>query len=110
MKRGLLLAPAAALLLPLPPPAAAASQAPKTHVIVMDKMKFGPVPAQVRAGDTILWVNRDMFRHTATAKNGAFTIDLQPGAKGKTVVRATGTIPFICKYHPGMRGVLKVAK
>jgi plastocyanin len=106
MKRGLRLAPAAALLLWTPPPAAAA---PRTHVIVIEKMKFGAVPA-VKAGDTILWVNRDMFRHTATARNGAFNVDLAPGAKGKTVLRKGGEFAFICKYHPGMRGVLKVAK
>ena len=106
MKRGLRLAPAAALLLWMPPPAAAA---PRTHVIVMEKMKFGAVPA-VKAGDTILWVNKDMFRHTATAKSGAFNVDLAPGAKGKTVLRKAGSIAFICKYHPGMRGMLKVAK
>ncbi len=106
MKRGLLLAPAAALLLWTPPPAAAA---PRTHTVVMDKMKFGAVPA-VKVGDTIIWVNKDMFRHTATAKNGAFNVDLPPGAKGKTVIRKAGTFAFICKYHPGMRGVLKVAK
>ena len=102
----LALAPAAALLLLLAPPAAAA---PRTHTIVMEKMKFGPTPG-VKVGDTVLWVNRDMFRHTATAKNGAFNIDLAPGAKGKTVIRTTGEIVFICKYHPGMRGVLRVAK
>ena len=106
MKRGLRLAPAAALLLWTPPPAAAA---PRTHVIVMEKMKFGALPA-LKAGDTILWVNKDMFRHTATAKNGAFNVDLAPGAKGKTVVRKAGSIAFTCKYHPGMRGMLKVAK
>ena len=106
-KRGLFLAPAAALLLLMPPPAAAA---PQTHQVVMDKMKFGQLPAGVKGGDTILWVNKDMFRHTATAKNGAFNIDLAPGAKGKTVIRKAGAIAFICKYHPGMRGVLKVAK
>lgn len=106
MKRGLRLAPAAALLLWMPPPAAAA---PRTHVIVMEKMKFGAVPA-VKTGDTILWVNKDMFRHTATARNGAFNVDLAPGAKGKTVLRKAGEFAFICKYHPGMRGVLKVAK
>lgn len=107
MKRGLFLAPAAALLLFMPPPAAAA---PRTHTIVMDKMKFGAVPAGVKAGDTILWVNKDMFRHTATAKDGSFNIDLPAGAKGKTVVRKAGAIAFTCKYHPGMRGMLKVAK
>jgi plastocyanin len=107
MKWGLRLAPVAALLLFMPPPAAAA---PRTHTVVMDKMKFGQLPAGVRAGDAILWVNKDMFRHTATAKDGSFNIDLAAGAKGKTVVRKTGAIAFTCKYHPGMRGVLKVAK
>jgi plastocyanin len=107
MKRGLSIAPAAALLLFMPTPAAAA---PRTHTIVMNKMKFGAAPAGVKAGDTILWINKDMFRHTATAKDGSFNIDLAPGSKGKTVVRKAGAIAFVCKYHPGMRGVLKVAK
>ena len=88
------------------PPAAAA---PQTHVVVIDKMKFGPLPAQIRRGDAILWVNRDMFRHTATASNGSFNVDLLPGAKGKTIVTSPGTVAFVCKYHPGMRGVLRVA-
>jgi len=72
-------------------------------------MKFGAIPA-VKRGDTILWVNKDLFRHTATAKDGSFNIDLPAGAKGKTVIRKAGVIPVVCKYHPGMRAVLKVAK
>ena len=107
MNRGLLLAPAAALLFITPQAVAAA---PRTHVVVIDKMKFGPVPAGLKAGDSILWVNKDMFRHTATAKDGSFNVDLAAGAKGKTVLRKAGAIAFICKYHPGMRGVLKVPK
>lgn len=107
MKRGLLLAPAAALLFVTPMSVAAA---PQTHVVVIDKMKFGPVPAGLKAGDSILWVNNDMFRHTATAKDGSFAVDLPAHAKGKTVIRKAGEIAFTCKYHPGMRGVLKVAK
>jgi len=95
---------AASLLLPCP-----AAAAPQTHVVVMEKMKFGAIPA-VKAGDIILWVNKDMFRHTATAKDGSFNIDLPAGAKGKTLIRKAGAIPFFCKYHPGMRGVLKVSK
>jgi plastocyanin len=90
--------------------AAPAEAAPRTHVIVMEKMKFQSVPASVRRGDTILWENRDMFRHTATAKNGAFNVDLAPGAKGKTIIQKSGALAFVCKYHPGMRGVLKVSQ
>ena len=98
---------ALAVLLLSSPPAVAA---PQTHVVVIEKMKFGALPADVKAGDTIIWDNRDMFKHTATAKDGSFNVDLPAGAKGKTVVRKAGGIAFMCKYHPGMRGVLKVAK
>ena len=75
-----------------------------------DKMKYGALPSGLKAGDTIVWDNRDMFRHTATAKDGSFNVDLVAGAKGKTVLRKAGAIAFTCKYHPGMRGVLQVAK
>ena len=105
--RGLLLALVAALLLVTPQAVAAA---PQTHVVVIDKMKFGVLPAKVKAGDTILWVNKDMFRHTATASDGSFAIDLPAGASGKTVIGKAGAHPFLCKYHPGMRGVLQVSK
>jgi len=108
MRGRLAFGPAAALLLLVAPSMAAA--APRTHVVTIEKMKFGALPADVRAGDTIIWDNRDMFKHTATARDGSFNVDLPAGAKGKTVVRKTGAIAFMCKYHPGMRGVLKVAK
>jgi plastocyanin len=105
--RGLVAIGSVAALLLLAPRAEAA---PQKHVVVIDKMKFGPVPGRIQAGDTIVWINRDMFRHTATATNGAFNIDLPAGAKGETIVRQAGAISVICKYHPGMRGVLKVVK
>ena len=88
----------------------AATAAPKTHTIVIDKMKFGPVPAGLRAGDTILWVNRDMFRHTATARDKSFNIDLAPKASGRTKLTKAGAVAFYCIYHPGMKGQLAVAR
>jgi plastocyanin len=102
----LTVAPIAALLLWLPPSAAVA--APRTHVVVIDKMKFGPTPNDVKVGDTIIWDNRDMFRHTATGAKGAFNVDLKAGTKGKTIMRRAGRIAVTCKYHPGMRGMLEV--
>ena len=107
LRRGVAFGAGVALLLPTATPAAAA---PKTYVVVMDKMKFGAVPANLKAGDVLVWENRDMFRHTATAKDGSFNVDLPAGAKGKTVLRKPGTFAFSCKYHPGMKGVLKVSK
>jgi plastocyanin len=95
---------AASLLLSTP-----VAAAPQTHVIVMDKMKFGAVPTKIRKGDTILWVNRDLFRHTATAANKSFDVDLPPKTQKRMTIRTSGAIAFICKYHPGMRGMLRVA-
>lgn len=74
----------------------------------MDRMRFGPTPSNVRVGDVILWDNRDMFRHTATARNGSFDIDLAAKSSGRTVIRKAGRIDFHCKFHPGMTGVLSV--
>lgn len=83
---------------------------PKTYTIVIDKMKFGPGPAKPHIGDTILWVNHDFLRHTATAADRSFNVDLPAGKSGRTVLRKTGMIAFTCKFHPGMKGALSVGK
>lgn len=100
-------ASAGALLLGAPPAAAA----PHSYEIVLDKLKFVSVPANLHQGDAIIWVNRDILRHSATSTDHhSFDVDLPPGAKKKMVLTKTGTFPFICRYHPGMRGTLTVEK
>ena len=95
---------AGALLLAVSPAAAA----PHSYTIVIEKLKFRPLPAQLHKGDTIVWVNHDILRHSATASDHSFDVDLPAGATGKTVLNKAGTIPFACRYHPGMRGALQV--
>ena len=36
------------------PPASPAAAAPRVHTILIDKMMFGPAPAGIRSGDTII--------------------------------------------------------
>jgi|SRR5438270_11708209 len=104
LRLALIAASGAALLL-MPPPATAAA---RTYTVVIDKMKFGPLPTGLHKGDAIVWVNRDFLRHTATAVDHSFNVDLPAGAKAKTVLTRSGAIPFTCRFHPGMRGVLQV--
>ena len=85
-----------------------ATAAPRSYTVVMDKMKFGPLPTGLRKGDSIIWVNRDFLRHTATAADHSFDVDLMPGKAAKIVLNKSGTIPFVCRFHPGMKGVLQV--
>lgn len=86
-------------------PAAATVQAQRVHVIVLDKMQFGPMPSDVRAGDIIEWVNKDILEHSATARDGSFDIDLKPGASVRSTAKA-GSFAFFCKFHPTMTGTL----
>lgn len=104
LRRILLLTPALVLVGRTP-----AAAAPKVHTVRMAKMVFGPAPTGVRVGDIVEWVNADIFQHTATARNGAFDVDLKPGSKARTVLRTPGVVGYYCRYHPGMTGRIVVA-
>lgn len=94
----------------LPASAVVVAAAPRTHTVVIDKMKFGAMPRAIRVGDSIRWINRDIVKHTATANDRSFNLDLAPGKSGTTVMRHAGRIPVLCIYHPGMKASLNVAK
>lgn len=93
----------------LSPATASAKPAAHTATIVLDKLAFGAAPSNLRVGDTIVWANRDLFRHSATA-TGHFDIDLPPGSNRRMVLRRAGVFPFTCKFHPEMKGVLRVGR
>ena len=86
-----------------------ARSAPREIVVVMDNMNFGRLPSDAKVGDVIIWDNRDTVQHTATARDGSFDVRLQPGKKGRTVLRTAGNIAIWCIYHPMMRATLRVA-
>ncbi|MES2147337.1 MAG: hypothetical protein V4491_05740 [Pseudomonadota bacterium] len=88
--------------------AAQARQGQRSATVTVDKLAFGAIPANLRVGDSIVWANRDIFRHSATAA-GHFDVDLPPGTRRRMVLRRAGAFTFMCKYHPGMKGMLKVS-
>lgn len=78
------------------------------HTVVIDRMAFGALPAELHVGDTITWKNDDLFRHTATAKDGSFDVDLPVDSSVAMTLTVAGQWDFICKFHPGMKGTLVV--
>lgn len=88
----------------------AASAAGQVHVITIANMAFGPPPAGLRVGDTVEWVNADIFRHSVTARDRSFDIDLPPKTRGRLVLMRAGTVAYACRFHPGMTGRLTVVK
>jgi len=101
------LVPLAVALLAAAMPANALGES-RTHVIVVDQMAFSPVTVNLTAGDTVEWVNKDIFVHSATADDGSFDLDLPVNGRAELVVKHAGRIAYHCKYHPGMKGELRV--
>ncbi|MCM2280261.1 MAG: cupredoxin family copper-binding protein [Bdellovibrionaceae bacterium] len=80
-----------------------------THTITIEGMKFDPATLTVKRGDTIVWVNKDFFPHTATSENKAFDSgEIKAGASWKRVVDTKGSFTYVCTLHPTMKGSLTV--
>jgi plastocyanin len=93
----------AALTLGMPVSAHAA-----TIQILMENLVISPAGATAKVGDTIEWINKDIFVHTATARNGDFDVTLPPKNTVTLVLKKAGTIDYYCRYHPNMKAVLTV--
>jgi plastocyanin len=100
---GRLLALAALLLAPMVAPVHAAALE-----ITMENLEITPREVPAKVGDTITWVNKDVFAHTATANNGDFDVNLPAKKTGAFVLRKSGTVEYYCRYHPNMKATLKI--
>jgi len=81
--------------------AAAAPRKPATHTVTIDSARFSPSELTISAGDTVIWVNKDILAHTATAKDGRFDSNvIEPGKSWRVVVKRKGAVPYTCAFHP----------
>lgn len=79
-----------------------------TIQITMENLEISPADASAKVGDTIEWVNKDVFAHTATAKGGDFDVTLPPKKSATFVVKKAGAVDYYCRYHPNMKATLKI--
>ncbi|WP_341487186.1 amicyanin [Pararhizobium sp. A13] len=102
--RTVLLTVAVAASFSMASPAAVAAE----YRITIAKMKFGAPAETLHVGDVIVWRNDDIFRHTATARDKSFDVDLPPKSEKRMTARHSGAVNFYCRFHPAMVGVLDV--
>jgi plastocyanin len=93
----------AALALGMSVPAHAA-----TIQISMENLVISPAEATAKVGDTIEWINKDIFVHTATARNGDWDVTMPPKKTVTLVLKKAGTIEYYCRFHPNMKATLVV--
>ena len=82
---------------------------PKTHTVVIEGTTFAPASLTVASGDSVVWLNKDPFPHTATSKAGGFDSQvIAAGESWKYVARKKGDFAYLCTLHTTMKGVLQV--
>ncbi len=80
-----------------------------THTVAIEALQFSPPNLEVKAGDTVIWENKDAFPHNVTAENNSFhSGDFRSGRSWKFKAGKKGVFPYVCTLHPTMKAVLIV--
>lgn len=76
--------------------------------ITMENLVISPAGATAKVGDTIEWINKDIFAHSATARNGDWDVTMPPKKTVTSVPKKAGTIEYYCRFHPNMKATLTI--
>jgi plastocyanin len=88
--------------------AAAVKPPPSTHTVTMEAVGFKPETITVKVGDSIVWVNKDPFPHTATAAGVFDSKEMLPEKSFTFTAAQPGEVQYVCTYHPTMKGRIVV--
>ena len=89
-------------------PAAATSADTATKIVEMTDSTFAPDTVDLKVGETVTFVDKDEIAHTATAEGAFDSGTLREGAKFDFKATQAGTFSYVCIFHPGMTGTIKV--
>ena len=78
----------------------------QTYQVEIRGMQFAPASMRVHRGDTIVFTNKDLVPHTATAAGWFDSGPLQPGQSWHYVVTDSVDYDYGCTMHPTMHGKL----
>lgn len=70
-------------------------------------VEFYPATIEVKRGSVVEWKNDDLIPHTATSPSfdsGSLTL----GQSWRHTFTEAGTFPYVCTFHPNMKGVVTV--
>jgi plastocyanin len=77
---------------------------PGTNEVWIQGSVYNPATITVTAGTTIKWTNKDAIAHTVTSDGGLFDSgSIASGGTTSIQFNNTGTFPYHCAVHPGMK-------
>ena len=82
---------------------------PVTHSVTIDATSFKPETLTIKAGDTVVWINKDFIPHTASSREAGFDSGtLLAGESWRHTFKSRGKAPYTCLFHPSMKATLRV--
>ncbi len=82
-----------------------AVKAEDTITVEITNFEFKPAAIKVKKGDTVVFINRDIVPHTATADDGSWdTGSITTGESQEIIISENMTSSFYCFYHQAMKG------
>jgi plastocyanin/uncharacterized membrane protein YozB (DUF420 family) len=92
--------------LPYTEPPLPGSPAPSKFTIVEENFGFNPFEVTVDVGTTVVWINKERAKHTATSDVGLFDSGDQPmGNVYEYTFTEPGTYRYYCIFHGDKGGV-----
>jgi plastocyanin len=90
-----------------PPPVTSAPAASAIAQVSIRNIQFSPATLEVKKGDVVEWKNDDLVPHTATSSSFD-SGSLASGESWRHTFAEAGTFPYVCTFHPNMKGVVVV--
>jgi len=83
---------------------------PSEYTIDISGFAFSSSTINIKAGDSIIWVNKDSAGHTVTSDSGRDidSVILRTGESYTHIFNQPGTFPYHCALHSGMKGKIVV--
>jgi plastocyanin len=79
------------------------------RTVTIKNLKYDPKEIRIKAGQKLVWINKDDNDHTVTADDNSFKSDnLGNGDKFEFTFKKPGKYTYHCKYHPRMKAVVIV--
>lgn len=108
-RRNVLRLAAASAALPLAASIARADGHATTHTVVIKDFAFTPANLEIKAGDTVTWINEDDTQHSAWDLNDNFDTGLlSTGQSASLTFNGAGTFVYRCRPHGNMRGSITI--
>jgi|WetSurMetagenome_2_1015567.scaffolds.fasta_scaffold00701_10 plastocyanin len=78
--------------------------------VVMKNFAFDPAELKIKAGDTVVWTNKDSVPHNLVSPTGSELISptIPVGGTYSHTFNTAGEYAYSCEIHTGMKGKIIV--